>query len=134
MSLVAAGEPFEGAKWIGSNPVLSPEIDFSQARWVTGRRIRTVVQAGKDDSRELVIAAQNPFSLCVNGRMVYEWKGHVFRPEVLRHFNLTPYLNQGENVVAVENGEVMLAVVRSGTNIVSSSSGQRLQGQTWLPQ
>ena len=123
LTVAAVGGPFEGAKWIGSNPALTPEIDFSQARWVTGRRIRTVVTVGKGDSRELVIAARNPFSLYVNGRPVYEWKGHVFRPEVLRHFNLTPYLNQGENVVALEKAEAALAVVRSGTNIVSSSSG-----------
>lgn len=123
LTLGVAGEPFGGAKWIGSNPALVPGIDFSQAKWVTGSRISAVVRARPGDSRELVLAAQNPFSLCVNGTTVYEWKGHVFRPDVLRHFNLTPYLNHGENVVAIEKAEALLAVVRSGTNIVAASSG-----------
>ena len=122
LSFGAACEPLEGAKWIGSNPALTPEIDFSQARWVTGGRVRAIVQKEEGDSRELVLAAQNPFSLSVNGIRVYEWKGHVFRPEVLRHFNLTPYLNNGENVVAIEKAETVLAVVRAGTNVVASSS------------
>lgn len=118
----ATESPLRGAKWIGSNPALTPAIDFSQARWVTGGRVRIVVVMREGESRELVLAAQSPFSLSVNGTRVYEWKGHVFRPEVLRHFNLTPYLNHGENVVTIEKAEAVLAVVRSGTNIVASSS------------
>ena len=123
LMLDVVGEPFGGAKWIGSNPALAPEIDFSQARWVTGERVRVEVGVRPGDSRELVLVAKSPFSLRVNGTAVYEWKGHVFRPEVLRHFNLTPYLDQGDNVVAIEKAESVLAVVRNGTNIVSSSSG-----------
>ena len=114
--------PFGPAKWIGSNPALTPAVDFSGARWIRGGDVSTVLQAEKGRPYEIVLTAEKPFELVLNGKRLYKWSGHVYRPETLRHINLTPHLLPGENRLAVGKGEAVLAIVRSGTNVVTASS------------
>ena len=122
LTLGAEGGPFGEAKWIGSNPILTPPMDFSSARWVRGARVMTKLRAEAGRPYEIVLAAEKPFELFVNGMLLYRWTGHVYHPETLRHINLTPHLLPGENFLAVGKGESVLAVVRSGTNVVAASS------------
>ena len=122
VTLGAAGGPFGEAKWIGSNPAVTPEVDFSSARWVCGGHVIARFHPEPRRPYELVCTAEKPFAVLVNGKSVYKWTGHVYHPETLRHINLTPYLEAGENGVAVQSGDTLLAVIRSEAKVVASSS------------
>lgn len=96
-----AGTSLEGAKWIGSNAALTPEIDFSSARWVHHDAAYVRFDAEQGKPYELVATAEKPFTVGVNGREIYKWGGHHYDGRFLTHINLTPFVVCGENEVSI---------------------------------
>ncbi|MDO4574570.1 MAG: family 78 glycoside hydrolase catalytic domain [Planctomycetia bacterium] len=95
------------AKWIAMPASLRPEANLDGAFWIgtDGQNAefskKFMVPEGKSYV-EFALAADREYELFVNGQKCGHSSGHVFSPEVLRFYDVTPFVKAGENEAVVK--------------------------------